>query len=537
MFGAIRPDLKLVMASVDRGHVATRAGSDPRRARNWASPVRALVVVLATGIGITSLLAASERAATTRERELRFEVAAEAVQQQLSARVEDLGDEFEAGAAFIGATHPAPSSSYQEFFARLTANDDASDTGMLFLEDVPRDDLPTLVTRERRLSDPDFTVTTVGFAAGDRALIMTRASGNIGQIVDPYLGYDVASARPLLTAGGFPGDGYALRVAATPALLQLIGAEQRSAADEGPEIPDVTPFFVGPVVNGEGEEVGLAVRFLYGTQLVENLRLPEHINVRLSVQAIEEPIAQIPDDPATGMGDSGLFQLRQVRTAGHPWTVEVWADPAFDTGTGLSPAQSTWAAGLAASVGLGLAVATGLAARNRLVGTNFELELARTLATTDPLTGLLNRQGLIDGARARPSGSPAVLFFVDLDGFKPVNDEWGHEAGDAVLSAVGRALRVSFRRGDLVARMGGDEFVVVQFDEGAPDSGTDVASQAQRLVDRVGAVDERVSCSVGVARRRSGEQTDVKELLRRADEAMYAAKRDGGARFAVSGPT
>lgn len=143
-------------------------------------------------------------------------------------------------------------------------------------------------------------------------------------------------------------------------------------------------------------------------------------------------------------------------------------------------------------------------------------------ANTDPLTGLRNRAALIDVLQARiDRDDTSTVAFVDLDGFKVVNDTWGHERGDHLLVAVARALRSHLGTHTEIARLGGDEFVVV-----ASRSEGDAESLAHHLRGVVASVaraeDVRITCSVGLAATRADDTpTDV---LRRADEAMYAAK-------------
>lgn len=96
------------------------------------------------------------------------------------------------------------------------------------------------------------------------------------------------------------------------------------------------------------------------------------------------------------------------------------------------------------------------------------------LAVHDALTGLPNRRGLLEHlartlARARRSGGKVTIGMLDLDDFKPVNDTWGHAAGDALLSEIGRRLQAILRETDLVARLGGDEFVIILEQDGEVD--------------------------------------------------------------------
>jgi diguanylate cyclase (GGDEF)-like protein/PAS domain S-box-containing protein len=162
-------------------------------------------------------------------------------------------------------------------------------------------------------------------------------------------------------------------------------------------------------------------------------------------------------------------------------------------------------------------------------------ELAAALseqAVRDPLTGLANRTLLLERLRAalsrdaRSRGGTGLLF-LDLDGFKAVNDRHGHGVGDAVLRALARRLTATVRPSDTVARLGGDEFVVLV--EAAADS--DLEPVVQRFAAAFeeplhpGLAGTPVGVSIGTAWVQGGDSTPD-ELLRRADAAMYRNKRD-----------
>ncbi|HLZ97975.1 MAG TPA: diguanylate cyclase [Steroidobacteraceae bacterium] len=164
-------------------------------------------------------------------------------------------------------------------------------------------------------------------------------------------------------------------------------------------------------------------------------------------------------------------------------------------------------------------------------------------ALTDPLTGLHNRRGLEGRAEAvhfRPGGAPVtqVWIMVDIDHFKRVNDTYGHEAGDEVLKAVAEALRSTARGADIVARFGGEEFVLV-----LPDTGAEMALRiAERLRLAIEALSTevdgqviRVTASFGVAQRAA--QENQLEVLERADAALYESKKGGRNRVTVSTAT
>jgi diguanylate cyclase (GGDEF)-like protein len=159
----------------------------------------------------------------------------------------------------------------------------------------------------------------------------------------------------------------------------------------------------------------------------------------------------------------------------------------------------------------------------------------RYQATHDQLTGLANRSRLLDEMRHVVHRSPA-LFFVDLDGFKAVNDTRGHHCGDEVLRAVAARLTGIVRGSDTVARLGGDEFVVVCTGLTDDDVAT-LAVRIERLLSEPiglpgGAV--TIGASIGILSLRDTTGTEiasedlVSELLRAADAAMYEAKRNGG---------
>ena len=149
----------------------------------------------------------------------------------------------------------------------------------------------------------------------------------------------------------------------------------------------------------------------------------------------------------------------------------------------------------------------------------------------DALTGVLNREGLERRLRARvdqrsAQGGGGALLFCDVDDLKDVNDRYGHLAGDAVIRATAARLVACVRAGDLVARFGGDEFVVVAWGLAGPAVDSLVRRISARVaedVDHDGRV-LRVTVSIGVATL-DPATTNVEETLRRADASMYATKR------------
>ncbi len=156
----------------------------------------------------------------------------------------------------------------------------------------------------------------------------------------------------------------------------------------------------------------------------------------------------------------------------------------------------------------------------------------RQLSNTDPLTGAGNRRYLEEQlareiARSERMGEPLSLAFMDLDFFKRYNDAHGHAAGDALLQDMVRAWRSILRPTDVLARFGGEEFVVV-----LPHASM---SRAIGVLERLrAAVPYGQSCSAGLTECRPGDNADT--LLRRADRALYSARNDGRDRIEVVDP-
>jgi diguanylate cyclase (GGDEF)-like protein/PAS domain S-box-containing protein len=166
------------------------------------------------------------------------------------------------------------------------------------------------------------------------------------------------------------------------------------------------------------------------------------------------------------------------------------------------------------------------------------------LALHDPLTDLPNRALILDRVeralvRARRHHTPIAVLFLDLDGFKAVNDTYGHAAGDALLQAVGARLSATVRDADTVGRLGGDEFVVLAEDSSL-DAGPEMIAERLRDVlaepfhlDGPRRLTVHAQASIGIA---VGLRAGADELLRDADVALYAAKDAGKDRYVVFAP-
>lgn len=157
-------------------------------------------------------------------------------------------------------------------------------------------------------------------------------------------------------------------------------------------------------------------------------------------------------------------------------------------------------------------------------------------ATHDPLTGLLNRRGMFDLlsqaiARVKRTRTSLALLFIDLDGFKQINDRYGHDAGDAVLREVAARLQASIRQTDTAVRLGGDEFTVIleNIKHGIPDANM----LAQKILEtlqhpiQLDSVTATISASIGISMHHPDDERSADQLVNAADSAMYTAKHAG----------
>jgi diguanylate cyclase (GGDEF)-like protein/PAS domain S-box-containing protein len=186
----------------------------------------------------------------------------------------------------------------------------------------------------------------------------------------------------------------------------------------------------------------------------------------------------------------------------------------------------------------------GLVGVTREINEMRQTEVAlQHLATHDALTDLPNRFLLVDRlnqllSRAHRSNTAFAVLFMDIDRFKDVNDSRGHEVGDLLLRAVAQRLATSVRASDTVARMGGDEFVILLETVRASDEADTVALKVAETVAKPFTIEGQVvstSVSIGVSfYPENGD--DAETLLRSADYAMYLAKREGGSRHRTSAP-
>ncbi len=167
-------------------------------------------------------------------------------------------------------------------------------------------------------------------------------------------------------------------------------------------------------------------------------------------------------------------------------------------------------------------------------------ETMTRLANFDTLTGLPNRQFIMDTLRyklaeAKRHERDLALLFFDLDGFKSINDSLGHEAGDVVLVEVGKRVQGMLREGDLISRLGGDEFLIVPFDEPSVEEIKQICVRLLEVIEQPivqNGVELRVGLSIGIASAKEANY-ELTELVSNADIAMYRSKASGRGTFTL----
>jgi diguanylate cyclase (GGDEF)-like protein len=224
------------------------------------------------------------------------------------------------------------------------------------------------------------------------------------------------------------------------------------------------------------------------------------------------------------IGMMGLFWLSTAQFLTKPFAALVLGGSGDSARTYIATTYALYSQ----SLGAMLAISTGLLMLSLLVRDMLVEAMARS--ETDPLSGVFNRRGFED--RAEPTLQqatvPAALILADLDAFKSINDNHGHEVGDQVIVAFARLLNDSVPRNAVVGRMGGEEFAVFLPDTNAAAArllaeGLRTAFSSRQIAGLP--LDRRCTASFGVAERTGGES--LSDLRRRADIALYAAKREG----------
>ncbi|UCV09944.1 CHASE domain-containing protein [Dechloromonas denitrificans] len=231
----------------------------------------------------------------------------------------------------------------------------------------------------------------------------------------------------------------------------------------------------------------------------------------------------------------GLSTKEYMVVAGHTWTLTLATQDEFEARFGRNISF------VIAVTGIGLSLAMALLTWFMINGRARALRLAagmteelRHMAQHDPLTGLPNRTLFSDRvqhelAHAKRQAGHFALVFLDLDHFKPINDNYGHAIGDILLQQVAKRLQRALRASDTVGRIGGDEFVLLLAEVSGADAALALAEKIRHEIARpysINGQDLTISCSLGVALYPNDGDDEI-SLTKSADEAMYQAKDSG----------
>ena len=414
--------------------------------------------------------------------------------------------------------------------------DPLGQVGVQVLDYVHPDDLGyalgMLTEAVRRPGDHSLPVFRIKHGAGHTA----EVEASVANVAEGEFEGLLLVLRQVATRGVLPGRRRGLE-----RLLQEVAA--RCAGAVGEDVASVTDWALAMLGEFHGaSSVVLARSEAHGEMRIDHEWLePGAVSAlavwpEISVAELQWDHRNPPESGFSIISDVDVVRLGMsathdmLRSLGVRAAVDV---AIVDAGTTIGVLSIRWAHPADA-----LAWDDGNASLVRTAGDLLCLSVARQraedrlarLAHTDPLTGLANRTQLASAIRLalvrrdRRPGQPSLLF-CDLDGFKGVNDEFGHAAGDRTLVSVARAVSAVVRKGDLIARVGGDEFVVLCGEQEGPSEAVDTAERIRGAVEALGTAEGvplPLSVSVGVAMAEPDDDED--SLLRRADHAMYSRK-------------
>jgi diguanylate cyclase (GGDEF)-like protein len=301
----------------------------------------------------------------------------------------------------------------------------------------------------------------------------------------------------------------------------------------GDEIADMARAVSHLLADREALQARTAELFDAKESLTEQGRILEMVAARAPLPAVLDRLVETTESRCPGLRCAIL--LPEDADGVPPGLQPVWAEPIRSHEGIVLGSFATHADVARAASPL---ERQALASAARLAGIAIERQRAelriRHMAHHDELTGLPNRALLNDRlaqalAQARRSGRPLGLLFLDLDGFKDINDSLGHATGDRLLQSVAARLGAVVREGDTVARLGGDEFVVMLVGLAQADDALAIARDIAQALARPHAVDVHtlhVTASIGVTAF-PGDGDSAEALLTHADAAMYRAKAQG----------
>jgi diguanylate cyclase (GGDEF)-like protein len=528
------------------------------RRRRWVDGVLVLAVLAAGLVGSAAVAAATER--VQRQHAGRFmDEYADDVRRTVSGELSRYRDTLADLAAGVGAQPDLTATGFTQITGRLTRQRLPGAAAVGFV--VAADDAQVPATQAYWRAHGAFGLRLDPAGHGEHMFIVFNRA------------LDATPSAVGLDAGRSPEAAAAMRTSRdsnqVTASRGYVLLKDRSLPEDQQQMAFVLAAPVFQDGNGADPESfrGWLVMAMRGGDFVDEslwAMSRDMVTVRL-VDLTDGPPEVIASPPVPLPAQAGpLVRHRTIAVGNRRWQVEVQPTQNFMAAAGKGPTALAFSLGglitllLTALVGIlagtrrravtkvQQATAALRADIERRKATEARLrereDELRHLALHDPLTGLANRALFFERlAHAivthNRSGDTLAVLFVDLDGFKQINDNLGHHAGDGVLVEAAARLGRCVRSADTVARIGGDEFAILAERVSSPADAETVADHVVRALQAPFAVGGRpvaVTASVGVALRAPGTRS-ADEVLHRADAAMYAAKTAGKCRYLVAG--
>ncbi|MDD5296061.1 MAG: CHASE domain-containing protein [Rhodocyclaceae bacterium] len=496
-------------------------------------------LILVASLGVTALLWDHERQSNRGELRAQFDFALRDTVSRVEQRVAAYEQLLRGVQGLFATTDMTNRKAFRDYVETLQLDANFSGIqGVGIIERVPSAHKSAHVAAMRRLGYADYRISP----DGEREIYgpIIQREPHVGRNRAP-LGSD-AWAEPVRRS--------AMEKARDSGLAAVTGKVQLAVdpgVEENPGFIMVLPVFArgqprDSVAQRRASLIGWVyasfhmrdfMASLYGKQ-VPGLAFAIYDDVDTTDGALMYRAGTVPGKRGTVAHDA-LSANEYMIVAGHTWTLMLSTQEEFEARYGRDTASVIAVTGVGLSLSmalLGWFMVTGRARALRLAAEMTE-EL-RHMAQHDPLTGLPNRALFSDRvqrqlADAKRHGGRFAMIFLDLDNFKPINDNYGHAVGDRLLQLVARRLQDSIRASDTVGRIGGDEFVVLMADLSGPDAALGLAEKIREVVRQPLLVDGRelnISCSLGVAVY-PDNGTDEMTLTKCADESMYRAKAGG----------
>jgi len=489
--------------------------------------IGAVTTIIVVGVLLSGVAAFLLQSRHEKDGELVFtrdaSALAAATQVETSAAFSRLNDL----ASFLAVAGVPTQSSFQRYLQEANLQGQDWLEGTVFIEPVGPDELQDFVAREYEQSGRRVDLRLDQTVEGEHWLVSRTVAAR-----EDFIGVDV---------GGIPGGG---------PLIDALRTDRQRFTQVAPATAGAVNIFLGqpellqagpdlltgviPVRDSvKDERLGWLLVQIRVSELVSSASTAG-LKTNLRLVNFRQPgdvVAFSLDGTKAKRAPADSFR-RYFTHDGMEWELRVWSDARVS----LSPlAAVVLILGSFASLALGLL----LLIQRKAQSVRQELTLSEENRRRDDLTGLPNRVGLGESLdEALAEASTTAVLFCDLDRFKVINDSLGHQVGDELLKVVARRLRASLRQHDVVGRFGGDEFVAICADLNEPTEVEVVADRILKSVARPMKIDGaeiEVAASVGIAVSTPEEPRTCHELLRDADLAMYAAKRQRSGRRVFDG--